>query len=186
MTLPYCTIGHSTRSLPEFIGLLAGAEVQLLVDIRRIPRSRTNPQFNADVLPGALAASGIAHAHLANLGGLRGRVAGVPTDVNAWWTNERFHHYADYALTADFRDAFADLLARGRDRRAAIMCSEAVWWRSHRRIVADYLLSSGLAVFHIMGHGRLEPAVLSPGAVVQADAAIVYPGPVLSSSLARP
>lgn len=176
MTLPHFTIGHSTRSLAEFTGLLAGAQVQLLVDIRRIPRSRTNPQFNADRLPDSLASSGIGYAHLADLGGLRGTVPGVPAEVNAWWTNERFHHYADHALTAPFREGFARLLALGGDRRSAIMCSEAVWWRCHRRIVADYLLGAGRAVFHVMGQDRLEPAAMSAGARLQGDGTIVYPG----------
>jgi len=176
VTPPHFTIGHSTRSLAEFTGLLTGAQVQLLVDIRRIPRSRANPQFNADELPDALAPSGIGYVHLAGLGGLRGAVPGVSAAVNAWWTNERFHHYADYALTAPFREAFARLLALGCDQRSAIMCSEAVWWRCHRRIVADYLLGAGRNVLHIMGQARVEPAVLSPGARVQGDGTIVYPG----------
>jgi uncharacterized protein (DUF488 family) len=113
---------------------------------------------------------------MAALGGLRGRTRGVPVEVNGLWTNQSFHNYADYALSAPFQAGLAHLLERGRERRCAIMCSEAVWWRCHRRIVADHLIARGEAVIHILGPGRLEPARLTPGAVVQGGA-VVYPAP---------
>ena len=175
MTIPFFTIGHSTRSLTELIGLLGSAEVSLLADIRTVPRSRTNPQFNGDTLPAALAAAGIAYEHMAALGGLRPKSRAVAPDVNALWTNESFHNYADYALSGDFRVAFGRLLDEGHRRRCAIMCSEAVWWRCHRRIVTDYLVARHEAVSHIMGHGRLEEARLTPGAVIRPDQTVVYP-----------
>jgi uncharacterized protein (DUF488 family) len=175
VTLPFFTIGHSTRSLEEFVALLAGADVELVADIRTVPRSRTNPQFNKDVLPEALAPSGIGYEHMPDLGGLRGKARSVPPAVNAFWTNDSFHNYADYALSAQFHAGLAHLREAGRGRRCAIMCSEAVWWRCHRRIVADYLMASGEAVFHIMGQGGLEPARLTLGAVVQPDGTVVYP-----------
>jgi uncharacterized protein (DUF488 family) len=100
----------------------------------------------------------------------------LPPDLNGFWANESFHNYADYALSEPFHAGLAHLLDAGRKRRCAIMCSEAVWWRCHRRIVADYLIAGGETVFHILGHGRLEPARLTPGAVIQPDGTIVYPG----------
>ncbi|WP_119274464.1 DUF488 domain-containing protein [Taklimakanibacter deserti] len=175
MTLPFFTIGHSNRSLAEFIELLREAHIEFVVDIRTVPRSRTNPQFNKDTLPDALAAVGVSYEHMAALGGLRGKTRGSPADVNGFWTNESFHNYADYALSAPFHAGLEHLLDEGRKRRCAIMCSEAVWWRCHRRIVADYLIAAGEIVFHIMGQGRLEPARLTPGAVTQPGGTIIYP-----------
>ncbi|MBX3551663.1 MAG: DUF488 domain-containing protein [Pseudolabrys sp.] len=189
MALPFFTIGHSTRSLDDFIGLLRGVEIVLLVDIRTIPRSRTNPQFNKDALPAALAPAGIDYEHIAALGGLRGKMRDktrvAAPDVNGFWTNKSFHNYADYALSDPFRAGLEHLRAVGHRRRCAIMCAEAVWWRCHRRIVSDYLIAAGETVFHIMGQDRagqdrLEPARLTAGAVVEAPDMIVYPaiGPV--------
>jgi uncharacterized protein (DUF488 family) len=176
--LPFFTIGHSNRSLDAFVGLLSEAQVKLVVDIRKIPRSRANPQFNEDVLPGALAAFQVSYEHIAALGGLRGKARSLPPDINGFWTNDSFHNYADYALSGQFLAGFEHLLELGHKRRCAIMCSEAVWWRCHRRIVADYLIADGQSVFHIMGEGRLEPARLTPGAVVQPDRKIVYPASI--------
>lgn len=182
MPLPFFTIGHSNRGLEEFITLLRTADVALLVDIRKMPRSRTNPQFNIDTLPAALAAFGIAYEHIAALGGLRGRTRTPTGDVNGFWTNTSFRNYADYALTQPFQAGLEQLLAEGRRQRCAIMCSEAVWWRCHRRIVTDYLIANGEVVFHIMGAGRLEPAHLTSGAVIQSDGTIQYPAAAVTSS----
>jgi uncharacterized protein (DUF488 family) len=176
MAAPFFTIGHSNRSLAEFVALLEVPRVERIIDVRKMPRSRTNPQFNGDVLAEGLAPAGIAYEHLAALGGLRGKARSLAPEVNGFWTNESFHNYADYALTAEFRAGLERLLDEGRRARSAIMCSEAVWWRCHRRIVADYLLARGEEVFHIMGPGRLEPARLTPGAVVGADGTVTYPG----------
>ena len=96
----------------------------------------------------------------------------MPPEVNAFWTHESFHSYADYALSSQFREGLDHLIDDGRQRRCAIMCSEAVWWRCHRRIVADYLLARGETVIHIMAPGRVEPATLTPGAVVSTDCTI--------------
>jgi uncharacterized protein (DUF488 family) len=172
---PFFTIGHSDRSLDEFARLLAAPRVERLVDIRKMPMSRANPQFNGDRLAEALVPFGISYEHLAALGGLRGKVSGIAPEVNGLWQNRSFHNYADYALTPAFRAGLDRLVDGGRRRRSAVMCSEAVWWRCHRRIVADYLLARGEEVFHIMGEGRLEPARLTPGAAVQADGTILYP-----------
>ena len=175
MTLPFFTIGHSNRSLEVFVALLRQADVTLVADIRKMPRSRTNPQFNETALPQALAGFGIGYDHVASLGGLRGKTAAMAPDINGFWTNKSFHNYADYALTEPFQAGLAHLLGEGRKQRCTLMCSEAVWWRCHRRIVADYLIANGREVFHIMGEGRLVPARLTPGAVVQAEGTIAYP-----------
>ena len=175
MALPFFTIGHSTRSLEELVQALRAAEVALLADIRTVPRSRTNPQFNRDVLPGSLSGFGISYEHMAALGGLRGKARTTPAEVNAFWTNDSFHNFADYALSEEFRAGLARLLDEGHRRRCAIMCSEAVWWRCHRRIVADYLIAHHQSVFHVMGRDRLEPARLTPGAVIRPDETVVYP-----------
>jgi uncharacterized protein (DUF488 family) len=172
----FFTIGHSTRTIEEFGELLRGADIGLLADIRTVPRSRTNPQFDKDTLPEALASLGILYEHIAALGGLRGKARTVSRDVNGFWSNESFHNYADYALSAPFRAGLEHLVERGRERRCAIMCSEAVWWRCHRRIVADYLIAAGQTVLHIMARGRLEPAHLTSGAIIQTDGTLVYPG----------
>lgn len=176
MPLPYFTIGHSTRSIPEFVELLRTGRVELVIDIRTIPRSRTNPQYDEEVLAAALAPYQIACLRLAALGGLRKRSLEVPPELNGWWQNRSFHNYADYALSEDFGAELGDLVTLGRDRRLAMMCSEAVWWRCHRRIVADHLLARGETVFHLMGTGRAEPARLSAGASVD-NGAVTYPAP---------
>lgn len=174
MSLPFFTIGHSTRTIPEFVDLLRVGGVRMVVDIRTVPRSRTNPQYNEDALGAALAEHQMAHCRIGALGGLRKRVHEVPPAVNGWWDNRSFHNYADYALSQDFRAGLGELMALGRERRTAVMCSEAVWWRCHRRIVADHLIASGEAVFHLMDGKRAEPARLSLGAVLT-EGILTYP-----------
>jgi uncharacterized protein (DUF488 family) len=174
--LPFFTIGHSNRSLEGFVELLREADIRLVADIRTVPRSRANPQFNKDTLPAALAAIGISYEHMAALGGLRGKTKGLPAAVNGFWTNASFHNYADYTLSEQFHGGLEHLLRLGHERRCAMMCSEAVWWRCHRRIVADRLIAHGETVCHIMGQGRIELARLTSGAAVQPDGTVVYPG----------
>lgn len=175
---PFFTIGHSTRSISEFAELLQQAQVQLVVDVRSVPRSRTNPQFNRDALPVSLEVYQIGYEHVAELGGLRGRQRSVEPSPNKFWENGSFRNYADYALSDDFRTGLARLLELGEERRTAIMCAEAVWWRCHRRIIADYLLAEGKAVFHIMGKGKVEHAKMTPAAHAAPDGGLVYPPPV--------
>src|SRR3954470_20081592 len=140
MAEPFFTIGHSTRTLAEFVALLEPNDVRRVIDVRTVPRSRTNPQYNAEALPASLAERGIAYEHIAALGGLRGRKVDVRPEANGYWENQSFHNYADYAMTSpDFSKALAGLIERGRGERCAIMCAEAVWWRCHRRIISDYL-----------------------------------------------
>jgi uncharacterized protein (DUF488 family) len=169
MPPPIFTIGHSTRTIEAFVALLRAGGADMVVDIRSVPRSRTNPQFNPDTLAPALAVYQIGHARIAELGGLRKASTTVPPEVNAFWTNRSFHNYADYALTEDFRRGLAALEALAQARRCAIMCAEAVWWRCHRRFVADYLLAEGREVFHLMGEAKVEPARITPAAVRTED-----------------
>jgi uncharacterized protein (DUF488 family) len=168
----YYTVGHSTRALAEFLALLQGAGVERLVDVRAIPRSRTNPQFNIDTLPPALAEHGIDYEHLAELGGRR---RGPPHSPNDFWENDSFRSYADYAGTEAFRAGLERLKKLGRERPAAVMCAEAVWWRCHRRIIADYLISEGETVLHILAPGKIEPAKLTPAARRTPDGTLIYP-----------
>ena len=173
---PFYTVGHSTRSVAELAGLLREAGADLVVDVRTVPRSRTNPQFNADALPAALAAHRIGYRHLRRLGGLRGRRKDQAPSRNAFWENESFRNYADYAATPEFREGMAELRDLGRTHTCALLCAEAVWWRCHRRIIADHLLAGGQPVFHIMGPGKIEPARMNPAAVREPDGTLVYPG----------
>ena len=175
MNLPFYTIGHSTRTIEEFVKILKSGLVQVVVDIRTIPKSRTNPQFNEDLLPGNLAPHGIAYSRIAALGGLRGKAKDVPPEVNGFWENASFHNYADYALSPAFHSGLTQLVELGRKQRCSVMCSEAVWWRCHRRIVSDYLLARGETVFHLMGGERVEEARLTPGASIIAPDVVQYP-----------
>lgn len=175
MANPFYTIGHSTRPLDEFVGLLQSADVTFVVDVRTVPRSRTNPQYNSDVLPPSLLQAGIGYEHIAALGGLRSRQRRVAADVNSFWENESFHNYADYAMGEQFRDGLGRLCELGRVQRCAIMCAEAVWWRCHRRIIADYLLAAGETVLHIMGPNHIVPARLTDGAKPEASGVVIYP-----------
>ena len=164
MANPFFTIGHSTRSLEEFVDLLRVAEVRLVVDVRTVPRSRTNPQFNKDAFPAALAEYQIGYEHVAELGGLRGKQTGPEASPNTFWQNQSFRNYADYALTPRFRDGLARLRQLGDEARCTTMCAEAVWWRCHRRIIADYLVAEGETVFHILSRDKIEPARINPAA----------------------
>jgi len=172
---PFYTIGHSTRTLEEFVGLLREASVTLVADVRTIPRSRTNPQYNRDTLPQSLAAYDINYEHLPELGGRRGRQRDVEGSLNGYWREASFHNYADYALSDTFKAGLRRLRALGHEQRTAIMCSEAVWWRCHRRIVADHLLAAGETVLHILGLRHIDLATMTPAAQVGGDA-LIYPG----------
>ena len=174
MAHPIFTIGHSTRSIEEFVGLLRESSVALVIDVRSIPRSRTNPQFNKDSLPGDLASSQIGYEHIAELGGLRGRQSHTAPSPNDYWRVESFRNYADYALTPRFREGLERLRWHAQQRPCAIMCAETLWWRCHRRIITDYLLAAGENVCHILGAAHTEPAHTTPAAVVREDGAIIY------------
>ena len=171
----FSTIGHSTRTLDTFTAMLRGAGVDVVVDVRSFPRSRSNPTYNIDALPNRLAERQIGYRHMPALGGRRGRQPDVPPEMNAGWRNPSFHNYADYALSEDFALALAELVDLGRLRHAAMMCAEAVWWRCHRRIIADHLLFAGHEVVHLMDSGKEEAAKPTPGARRSKDGVVFYP-----------
>jgi uncharacterized protein (DUF488 family) len=161
---PFYTIGHSTRSIAEFVDLLRSVDGTLVVDVRTVPRSRTNPQYNRESLPDTLSQFSVGYEHIASLGGLRGARRDVSPSVNAFWHNKSFHNYADYAMGHAFHEGLTRLTELGREQCCAIMCAEAVWWRCHRRIIADYLLTAGETVFHIIGPGKVALAQLTAAA----------------------
>jgi uncharacterized protein (DUF488 family) len=175
MKNPFYTIGHSTRTIDEFVSLLQAAGVTFVVDVRTMPRSRTNPQYNHDVLGRSLAAFDIGYEHIAELGGLRSKARDVAPDVNAFWENQSFHNYADYAMGERFHTGLARLTELGDDHRCAIMCAETLWWRCHRRIITDYLLAAGEEVFHIMGPAKIEPARMTGAARRGRAKVLTYP-----------
>jgi uncharacterized protein (DUF488 family) len=180
---PFFTIGHSTRSLEQFVGLLRPLEIELVVDVRTIPRSRSNPQFNSSQFSAALSEYQIHYEHIAALGGLRGKRSSVPLKANAFWKNKSFHNYADYATSEEFRTGLSRLRSLGYASTCVIMCAEAVWWRCHRRIIADYLLAAGESVRHILGPGHVDRARLTDGACLGTNGSLFYPssGEPLSS-----
>lgn len=170
----FFTIGHSTRSFDQFLSMLREAGVRGIADVRRFPGSRRFPQFDREQLQPALADAGIEYRHFAELGGRRG--TGAVDSPNGWWKIAAFRHYADHALTPRFQRAFDALLQFGSQRPVAVMCAEALWWRCHRRLVADQLLAAGMQVVHLLGPGKQEVAQLSEGARVQPDGRVLYPG----------
>ncbi|MGB9429409.1 MAG: DUF488 domain-containing protein [Gammaproteobacteria bacterium] len=165
------TIGHSTRSLDELAALLRENGVQRLVDVRTVPRSRHNPQFNTDSLPASLQQAGIGYTHLDALGGLRKT---HKDSVNMGWRNASFRGYADYMQTQEFEHGLNALIETGDKETAAIMCAEAVPWRCHRSLIADALTVRGIEVRHIMGPGKWQPHKLTPFVRV-AGRHITYP-----------
>ncbi|MGY3236092.1 MULTISPECIES: DUF488 domain-containing protein [unclassified Bradyrhizobium] len=175
MAHPFFTIGHATRSIEDFVALLQGCSVSFVADVRTVPRSRTNPQYDRETLPQTLAAFAIGYEHIASLGGLRSRTREVPRETNAFWQNDSFHNYADHAMGAAFHEGLAHLRELAQTRRCAIMCAETLWWRCHRRIIADYLLAAGGTVFHILGPGQVDEATMNSAAHVLPDGRLDYP-----------
>jgi uncharacterized protein (DUF488 family) len=153
------TIGHSTHPLEEFIALLKAHGIKRLIDVRTIPRSHHNPQFNAETLPAKLCAAGISYMHLKKLGGLRHARVDSP---NIGWRNASFRGYADYMQTAEFRKALERLIRLASGKPSAIMCAEAVPWRCHRSLIADALEVKRIPVAHIMSATRAQPHGLTP------------------------
>jgi uncharacterized protein (DUF488 family) len=169
------TIGHSTRSFDAFLEVLTHADVERVVDVRAIPRSRRYPQYDQDAFARRLAEHGIGYTAVPELGGRRNRSSDVPADVNAFWQNRGFHNYADHAHSAEFAAGIERLLDLARDERCAILCAEAVWWRCHRRIIADYLLERGVAVHHLLEAGKIEPARQTEAATPLPGGRLAYP-----------
>ncbi|WP_227356293.1 DUF488 domain-containing protein [Haladaptatus salinisoli] len=171
MTRAY-TIGHSSRSIEEFISALRSYDVTLAVDIRRFPGSRRNPQFDADALAGALDEQGIEYRHLEALGGRRS--SPLEDSPNDAWENDSFRAYADYALTDEFQTALDEVVALAETSVPVIVCAEAVYWRCHRRIVADWLLARGCEVVDIYDADRADEHELTRFAEVT-DGRVTYP-----------
>ncbi len=166
------TIGHSTRSDEELLGLLQEAGVALVADVRAFPTSRRHPQFNRDALADWLPAAGIAYRHMPGLGGRR---TPIPNSENGGWRDVAFQGYADHTRSPEFRSAFAELETAAKALPTAVMCAEAVWWRCHRRLIADALVARGWRVEHLgVGEGR-PVHQLTEFAVVGPDRTVRYP-----------
>jgi uncharacterized protein (DUF488 family) len=168
------TIGHSTRPIEIFVRLLKAHGVQRVIDVRTIPRSRHNPQFNRNQLSPALHRVRIHYTHLAGLGGLR---HARPDSVNTGWRNASFRGYADYMQTQEFKDSLLRCIDLAAREPVALMCAEAVPWRCHRSLIADALLVRGIAVDEITSRVRAQPHVLTPWARVEGTE-LTYPAPV--------
>lgn len=170
------TIGHSTRTLDEFIGLLQAHGATCVIDVRTVPQSRHNPQFNKASLPDSLKKAGLGYGHMPGLGGLRHAKRDSP---NVGWRNASFRGYADYMQTPEFSQSLEELIRLANQDRIALMCAEAVPWRCHRSLIADALVVHHIRVAHIMSHTHLEPHAITPWARVTGGA-ITYPPPVIA------
>jgi uncharacterized protein (DUF488 family) len=167
------TIGHSNRPLEELIAMLRAHGITTLVDVRTVPKSRHNPQFNREALPGPLEAAGIAYRHMPGLGGLR---HARKNSTNTAWRNASFRGYADYMQTEDFERSLDELLAVPGD--VAVMCAEAVPWRCHRSLIADALTARAVPVWHIMSAQSKNPHKMTSFAHVE-NGRVTYPGETL-------
>lgn len=165
------TVGHSTRAIETFIELLRAHGVRRLADVRTVPRSRHNPQFNKETLAASLKAAGIAYAHVPGLGGLR---KPSPDSINVGWRNAGFRGYADYMQTSAFAASLETLIEVARREQSAVMCAEAVPWRCHRSLIADALLAHGVAAAEIASPTKLVPHVLTRFARLHGNV-VTYP-----------
>ena len=179
MSLSLWTLGHSTRPIDEFIGLLRAHQINLLVDVRTVPRSRYNPQFNMDALARSLRDAGLQYRHLPELGGLR---KPKNNSLNDGWRTASFRGYADYMQTEEFHRAIEALIALGSQDKTTVMCAEAVPWRCHRSLIADALVSRGWNVRHIMSPEKASLHVLTSFAHLE-NGTLTYPKPTNPPSL---
>lgn len=171
MTVVVWTIGHSTHAAETFLALLLAHDVEQVADVRTVPRSRRHPHFHIDVLARSLPARGISYEHLPPLGGWR---SAQPDSPNGGWRNVSFRGYADYAMSDEFAAGLAQLRELAASRRTAMVCSEALWWRCHRRLIADRLVVGGDTVCHISSNGGVATHELTSFAVVEAGQ-LTYP-----------
>jgi len=167
------TIGHSTRPIDELIELLKAHGIALLMDVRTVPRSRHNPQFNSQALAASLTDAGVTYHHVPELGGLR---KSRPGSINTGWKNASFRGFADYMQTDGFSRALEEFMAYGERERTAVMCAEAVPWRCHRSLIADALVSRGWTVRHIMTLTKADEHKLTPFAKLE-NGVLTYPAP---------
>ena len=179
MSFSLWTLGHSTKPIDKFIGLLLAHQISLLIDVRTVPRSRYNPQFNRDTLAQSLRDAGLQYRHLPELGGLR---KPKKDSLNDGWRNASFRGYADYMQTEEFHEAINALMASGHQEQTTVMCAEAVPWRCHRSLIADALVSRGWDVRHIMSPENATPHILTSFAHVE-KGTLTYPKPTDPLSL---
>ena len=172
MTETIYTVGHSTHPISDFIRTLNAYGIQLVADVRSIPRSRHNPQFNMEALEDELQKHDIGYVWLKDLGGLRHT---VKNSINTAWENKSFRGYADYMQTPEFARAIDELIDIGKKKRTAIMCAEAVPWHCHRSLIGDALLARGIEVEDIMSESSIRPHQLTPWAQIQGST-VTYPG----------
>ncbi|HTP42787.1 MAG TPA: DUF488 domain-containing protein [Nitrospiria bacterium] len=165
------TVGHSTRPIENFLAILNVHDIARLVDVRTIPKSRHNPQFNSTLLAASLKEVGIRYQHCPGLGGLR---KPSKDSRNMGWKHPGFRGFADYMETAEFEAALQDLIQSAVKQHNAIMCAEALWWRCHRSLIADALLVRGIGVVHLMGPRKIEPHRLTPFAAMH-NGRLSYP-----------
>lgn len=170
------TIGHSTRTIDEFLAILREGGVTRIADVRAFPASKRHPQFTKASLAAALEDAGIDYHHMPALGGRR-RAKKHGASRNGLWKVDAFRNYADYAETPAFAAALDELEGLAREQPTAFMCAEAVWWQCHRRLITDYMLVRGWTVVHLLGPGQRQEAALTPGAMPQGDRSIWYPAP---------
>jgi uncharacterized protein (DUF488 family) len=175
MSTAIFTIGHSTRPFDKFVEILESFHIEVVADVRTIPKSRHNPQFNLDALRDGLAVHGIGYRHIAGLGGLRHTTKG---SINTGWKNPSFRGYADYMQTLEFENSLGQLIAIAKEKVTAIMCAEAVPWRCHRSLIGDALVIRGFEVEDITGGTTSLPHQLTSWAKVD-GCTITYPGEVL-------
>ena len=175
MPLVLFSIGHSTHALDRFLALLSQHQVELVADVRRFPGSRKFPQFNSENLASALSKSGVGYRWFEVLGGRRRNTESASSE-NLGLRNESFRNYADYMSTDTFRAGVEHLLEAAERKRTAIMCSEGVFWRCHRRLIADYLLMKKITLQHIMPAGELHEHTLTTGALI-GEGTVTYPPP---------
>lgn len=165
------TIGHSTLAIEDFLAILKAYEIRRLIDIRTVPRSRHNPQFNRDELPKTLKKGGIEYLHMAELGGLR---HARKDSINTGWRNASFRGFADYMQTPEFAAGVEHLIELATEKPSAIMCAEAVPWRCHRSLVGDAVTARGMPVFDIFNATKAEPHRMTPFAKVD-GIRVTYP-----------
>ena len=173
---PVFTVGHSTRPIDDFIQLLKAHGVRRVADVRTIPRSRHNPQFNSEALSKSLQKANIAYVHLVGLGGLRHTSR---ASINTGWRNASFRGFADYMQTHEFEKALKEFIGLAKERPSALMCAEAVPWRCHRSLISDALLVRGIPVEHIMSLTLRQSHKLTPFATVQ-GCELIYPADTAS------
>jgi uncharacterized protein (DUF488 family) len=171
VTLNVWTVGHSTHPLADFVSILARWEIEALVDVRRFPGSRRQPHFESAALRDSLAAAGVAYLWLPSLGGRRRPLA---DSVNGGWRNDAFRGYADHLASEEFAEGFVELLMTAHGLRTAVMCAEVLWWRCHRRLIADVLMTLGANVIHIMGEDASQPHRLAAPAHLDPDGRLSY------------